>query len=83
MIVTMSEKAAKAYLAALSAEGIAGSVEVYSQTDPHDGITEVAVLVVPLDGFSVHPLTLIQDFVDQLSREGFINRYQLSQNRAG
>jgi hypothetical protein len=72
MIVTMSEKFARLYLAQLSSEGVAASLEVYHQSNPWDKIQDVAVIVVPLNGYETNPSALIEQFKCQLIKEGYI-----------
>jgi hypothetical protein len=72
MIVTSSEKAARSYLAALASEGVAASVEVYHHTNAGDCISDVAILVIPLNGFGEHAEKLLGEFTHQLVAEGYI-----------
>ncbi len=72
MIVTMSEKAAREYLSALSADGVAASVEVYQHPTVGDNYGQVAVLVVPLNGYEIGPSELLFDFVNCLMEEGYL-----------
>lgn len=83
MMVTMSEKSAKQYLAALASEGVAASVEVFHHTNPGDHISDVAILVIPLNGVQMHPQQLIAEFTDQLRREGYITDHKRVSVRPG
>jgi hypothetical protein len=83
MMVTMSEKAARSYLAALADEGVAASVEVYHHTNAGDRISDVAILVIPLNGFGEHAEKLVSEFTDQLRREGYISPRRRVSVRAG
>jgi hypothetical protein len=83
MIVTSSEKAARSYLAALAAEGVAASVEVYHHTNAGDRISDVAILVIPLNGVSEHPRTLLREFTHQLVLEGYLGGQNRVSVRAG
>lgn len=71
MIVTLSEKAARSYLMALEAEGVAASLEIFNAESPYGGEKSVAVMVVPLLGFEMPPYDLVVEFLAKLIKEGY------------
>ena len=71
MIVTLSEVAARKYLAALEQEGVVASLEVFNGQSPDGDEKAIAVMVVPLTGFETAPYDLVVQFLAKLIKEGY------------